>query len=244
MLQRKHPLSIDSDILYDDESHAYGLRRFPGKRFESVTSVAASRMPPFNGAVISAKLAESGRGKYRGKTASEIRGMWAELATLGTALHARVETFYNGGLAPAHDGFNRAAAVLKEVLGLRPWRSELRMASAKTAMAGTADMVFTSAGKGPEDGVTIVDWKRTDTAPADSRYETCLKELSHLPGGKFWKFAVQLNLYAQLLWDTCQVPTVKMLLVLLHPSGIGYDILRVPHMPEVEAIYRRRSMLK
>ena len=138
---------------------------------------------------------------------------------------------------PGHTGFCRASALLRHVMRLEPWRSELRMASAN-GLAGTADMIFKQAGKPTSEGVVIVDWKRTAEAPQDSKYDHCRKELSHLPAGKFWKYATQLNLYAHLLWDTCRVPTVQMLLVLLHPNGSQYDVLLVPEMPEVAAIYR------
>ena len=239
MLQARYPLPIDVDVLYDDESHTYGLRSCPGKPFKSVTAVAGMRMPPFDAAAVSSKLAASGRGAYAGKSAKEIRESWSKLAALGTALHADVETYYNGGPQPNHNGFIDAASVLKIGLNLNPWRSELRMASATTGIAGTSDMIFTTNGEPPKNGVTIVDWKRTDKAPEWCRYDTCRRELSHLPAGKFWKFAVQLNLYALLLWDTCQIPTVKMLFVLLHPNGNEYNILKVPQMPEIAAVYRR-----
>ena len=236
MLKQLNPLEIDKIVLYDDVSHSYGLRTFPGKQFKSVTAIAATRMPPFDKTVISAKLAASSKGKYAGKSAQEIRKLWADLASLGTALHANIEAYYNGGAMPDHLGFRRAAAVLKDVLLLRPYRTELQMAAAN-GVAGTADMIFTTLGKLPQDGITIVDWKRTDEAPVDCRYDKCRRELQHLPAGKFWKFALQVNLYAHLLWDTCRLPTIRMLLVLLHPNGSGYDILNVPLMPEARTIY-------
>ena len=239
MLQAQNPLAIDDDILYDDATHSYGLRSKPGQRFRSVTEIASSRMPPFDSAVISAKLAASGRGKYKGKTAEEIQQSWKQLAALGTALHAEIEAFYNGGPEPAHSGFSCAAKVLRDDMGLEPWRAELKMASAATSVAGTADMILKTKGASVADGVTMVDWKRTSEAPEHSKYDACRMELSHVPGGKFWKFAVQLNFYAELLWDTCGVPTTQMLVVLLHPNGKEHRILRVPRMPEVHAMYHR-----
>ena len=88
-------------------------------------------------------------------------------------------------------------------------------------------------------GVTIVDWKRTAEAPDQCRYDNCRGTMSHLPAGKFWKYAAQLNMYKHLLWDSCHIYTKTLLLVLLHPDGSSYDILSVPLMPEVEAAYRK-----
>lgn len=238
MLHEKHPLPIDSDIVYDDYTHTYGLRSRPTVSFSSVTKVASSRFPPFNKSLVSAKLSQSTRGKYAGMTPAEIEKSWATTAKLGTQLHAEIETYYNGGALPAHQGFRKAAAMLQDVLGLRPWRTELKMASSSAKIAGTADMIFHQAFKTPAEGVIIVDWKRMEDAPDSCKYDNCSKELAHLQAGKFWKYALQLNLYAQLLWDSCKIPTVQMLLVLLHPDGTGYDVLRVPRMPEAAVIYR------
>lgn len=238
MLRHRYPLEIDKDIVYDDVSHSYGLRSRPGKPFRSVTSITSQRMPPFNASVISARLAQSNRGKYKGKSAEEIQASWKSLATMGTALHAEIELYYNGGPAPSHAGFRSAASILSDVLGLEPWRSELKMASGRTGVAGTADMIFKKRGQPVSQGVTIVDWKRTDEAPDTCKYDQCRRELAHLPAGKFWKFALQLNLYSHLLYDTCNVVASDMLLVLLHPSSSSFDILRVPTMPEASIIYR------
>lgn len=238
MLSDRYPLAIDSDIVYDDVSHSYGLRSRPGIPFTSVTAVAGSRMPQFNAAVVSAKLAQAGRGKYAGQSADAIRQSWKDAATLGTALHAEIENFYNGGVLPPHRGFLRTARMLSDVLGLEPWRSELKMASANSRIAGTADMIFKRKGRPVTDGVVIVDWKRTEEAPRFSKYDQCRRELAHLPAGKFWKFALQINLYAHLLLDTCGVVASDMFIVLLHPSGETSEILRVPSMPEAKLIYR------
>lgn len=239
MLQCKHPLAIDTELRFDDDTHTYQLLSTPTQHFTSVTTVSAQWYPPFNATVISAKLAAAARGKYAGKTAAEIRKEWAEAATLGTALHADIETYYNGGAMPCHKGFVRAAALIRHVLRYVPWRSELRMASAATGIAGTADMIFTEAGKKASDGVIIVDWKRTAEAPENCRFDQCRGILSHLPAGKYWKFAAQLNLYKHLLWDTCGVYTKQLLLVLLHPDGSRYDIVHVPEMMEIEAAYQK-----
>ena len=58
-------------------------------------------------------------------------------------------------------------------------------------------------------------------------------------GGKYWKFAAQLNLYKHLLWDTCEVYAKQLLLVLLHPDGSRYDIFHVPEMMEIQAAYQK-----
>lgn len=214
-------------------------------------------MPPFRPDIISAKLARNASGKYAGMSAQEIRRAWTEAAQQGTLLHAAVEAYYNrsqhfsenAAWDPAaeetaikrivpHPDFGEVAAFFRDEMHLIPWRSELKMADPTTRISGTADMIFVTP-EGPSAGVVIVDWKRTATAPKENKFAMCRGELAHLQAGKFWKFAMQLNLYAHLLKTTCGVPVQKLILACLNPDG-GYEIELVPFMPEeTQAIVKR-----
>ena len=241
-LARKNPLPVDEAVHFDEEKHLYTMPAHPGVTFVSVTSVVNTLMPPFRPGVVSAKLATANKGRYAGMSAHEIRKSWSEAARLGTELHAGIEAFYNGEASlqdVPHPDFNEIAEFFSNDLNLVPWRSELRMAHQDLAMSGTADMVFVSPA-GPAAGVTIVDWKRTASAPKENQYEMCRLELSHLQAGKFWRYAAQLNLYAHLLKATCGVPCARLILVLLNPDG-GYEIQEVPFMPEMQKVVERHA---
>ena len=239
-LAQAHPLPVDKSVKFDEAGHVYIMPEHPLVQFTSVTSVVNTLMPPFRPGIISAKLAKANKGRYAGMSAHEIRQSWSEASRLGTMLHASIEAFYNGEAKledVPHPDFNEIADFFSADLNLRPWRTELRMAHEELRMSGTADMIFVSP-SGPAAGVTIVDWKRTAGAPKDNDYEMCRRELAHLPAGKFWRYAAQLNLYAHLLKASCNVPTARLILVLLNPDG-GYEIQDVPFMPEMQQVVDR-----
>ena len=97
------------------------------------------------------------RGKYAGKTAAEFERSGPRRRPLERHSTPRLKRTTTAAQRHRTGGFVRAAALIRHVLRYVPWRSELRMASAATGIAGTADMIFTEAGKEASDGVIIVD---------------------------------------------------------------------------------------
>lgn len=240
MLKKKHPLPCDDCVLFNEDAHQYVLPDYPDVRLTTITEAVALLLPRFDTTAVSTKLAKKGKGRYAGMTAASIRAEWTMAARLGTQMHKAIEDYYNGADKTTlhhlpHD-FVEVDDFLCKDLNLIPYRSELKMADRTSLLAGTADQIYQST-INPLHFV-IADWKRTATIPKTNPYERGLKELAHHDASKFIKFAMQLNLYALLLTQTCGLSVTRLLLVAMYPLG-GYEIHDVPFMPEARAVYDR-----
>lgn len=240
----------DGNIYLDERTHTYhvNLGQDVVTSFTSVTKVVKSHFAPFDSRAALRAVRRGVKRKYLGMSDGAILKMWKEdgkhAAEEGTALHKKIEDFYNGqgfGVDPGcvdHEQFIQFWKDFKDKL--IPYRTEWEVYDEQACLAGSIDMVFKdAAGKH-----YIYDWKRTKAIKPDSNYNKFGKGLARdLPDCNYWHYALQLNIYKFILGRKYGLDVEGMYLVKFHPDSTTYERIAMPNLqPVVEAIVAERGV--
>ena len=169
-LAKQNPHPRDAHIHFDEGPHKYTIDGINGvtadTEFTSVTTFIHQHFEHFDAKKVIAGMMHNQKkwndpvanAKYYGKTAEEIEQMWADAgkdaSTKGTAMHHKIECFYNTPPAPAdpHQATNppefeyflnfNKEHVAGDDATLRPYRTEWTVFHEEAQIAGSIDMVY------------------------------------------------------------------------------------------------------
>lgn len=220
-------------LRFDADAHQYYIN---GQPATGVSTLVSRFFPEFDTAYWSARKAQE-----RDCSAEEVASEWAakaaESSAAGTALHQRIEEFYNYGStasATSTTDFAHFLAFQHDHAHLVPYRTEWQIYHEELLIAGTVDFVARN-----DDGtLSIYDWKRSHKVvdingqPLGNSYQAAEGPLKDLPDCSFSYYSLQQNLYKWLLEARygCRVRDLN--LVVLHPSYDRYHVVPVPELPK------------
>lgn len=203
-----------SDLVFEEETHFYGLKSDRDFRFKlSCSSIAKLCKKAFDTEYWSKKKADE-----LGKTQDEIKAEWNEkrdtAATRGTAIHSAIENELQGNV-----WLENELVPKKTIVDIRKWlvkngyqliAAELRMFDKELAISGTMDLL---AYNKYTDKFYIIDWKTNRHKPiekVDSYIDKKTGEMklshfkfekpfNHLPQSKYYEYCMQLSTYKLIL---------------------------------------------
>ena len=229
----------DYYISFDETNHTYTV---DGKILQSVTNIVENCFPKFD-----AELHAKNTAAKMGVTPEEVMAMWErkgkESRELGTAMHQKIEKYYQGEKPYEDDAF-KLFKVFAEKVKLEPYRTEWAVYDTDYNIAGTIDFVDYQDGK-----YTIYDWKRSDKIIANgmpvkvSKYqEKGLYPLEHLENCAYYHYALQLSLYKFILEKNYDIRVSDLRLGIFHPSYDKPYVLKMPYLEnEVNTLMELRS---
>ena len=234
-----HRHSRDCFLSFDETNHTYSVERNP---LQSVTNIVENCFPKFD-----AQLHAKTTAAKMGMTEEEVIAMWEqkgkESRELGTAMHQKIESYYQGKDSGEDDAF-RLFKVFADKVKLEPYRTEWAVYDTDYNIAGTIDFVDC------QDGIfTIYDWKRSDKIIANgmpvkvSKYqEKGLYPLEHLENCAYYHYALQLSLYKFILEKNYDIKVSDLRLGIFHPSYDKPYVLKMPYLEnEVRTLMELRS---
>lgn len=235
--RNKHPL--DSTISFRASDHLYIVN---GVCLESVTTFVSSCFPKFN-----TELHAKQKAGALGISVQEVIEMWErkgkESRDLGTAMHKKIENYYQGIDSANDDAFN-LFRIFANNIKLVPYRTEWAVYDWKYKLAGTIDFVDYQNGE-----YTVYDWKRSDKIIANgmpiktNKYgEKGNYPLEHIDNSPYYHYALQLSLYKFILERNYGIKIDKLRLGIFHPTYNKPYLLEVPYLEnEINTIFNLRS---
>lgn len=240
MLAEHNGHERDGNIRLDEPTHVYHIA--VGERvvtsFTSVTKFVKGFFAPFDRVSALRAARRSKRMKYAGKSDQAIFREWSEAgkeaAEKGTALHEKIENFFNG------EGFEVEDDCVEDEQfmsfwrdhkdSLEPYRTEWAVYDEGAQLAGSIDMVFRDkSGK-----LHIYDWKRTKKIDPNGNYGRFGKGMGcDVPDCSFWHYALQLNTYKFVLEARYGVHIHDLYLVRLHPTAADYEKIKLPDLQDL-----------
>jgi len=254
MLAERHPIPVLDAVRFDEPSHTYTVlgKRVPisvtkltGRNFEAFdadrvisanfTKWRVRASSPYH-AVIAGSASEQ-EAKVAIKAGWDAKGL--EARTLGTKLHKIAEDLLNGkGVDAAADASVRAErhafeAWRAEWAGerrLSPYRTELPLYGVDDegvpVIAGMIDALFRT----PDGELVLVDWKRSKpfsaTAHERDRFaRNGTGPCAALPDDAFWKYSLQLAVYARLLKLTAGLDVGARRFLVRLTAEDGYEVI-------------------
>jgi len=239
-LENKH--ALDECITFDEDSHTYFFSNT--KMNYSVTEVVSNYFEKFEPDVAIERMMNGPRWprpEYQHKkdgrpfTPEEIKRQWDNIGEYarnrGTWMHYNIERYFNG-LPPSEDlvelkQFTDFHKDVVEKRGVRPHRTEWRIAAPEVSLAGSVDFV----GSLPDGTYCIMDWKRSKNL-AGSMANTYGKlgkfPLDHLDDCEASKYFLQLNIYRHILQKHYDIVISSMVLTSFHPHADTYFATDVP----------------
>jgi PD-(D/E)XK nuclease superfamily len=230
----------DEQVRLEIETHTYFIDG-SSEGVTSVTTFLGEFFPPFDPEAVIEKYYDRWqendwkKPEYYGKTKVEIKEMWKksgkEACTLGMLLHAAIEAFYNDHEVMYDQNSKewKYFQSFQQEHNLNAYRTEMMVWSSDHKLAGMIDLLVRN-----EDGtISIYDWKRTKSRVYEQesswgRYAS--RPLSRLRDNKFYRYAMQLNLYRELLERYYDFNVVAMYIVRLHPAALQYEVVEVDRM--------------
>lgn len=235
--RNKHPL--DFTISFRASDHLYIVN---GVCLESVTTFVSSCFPKFN-----TELHAKQKAGVLGISVQEVIEMWErkgkESRDLGTAMHKKIENYYQGIDSANDDAFN-LFRIFANNIKLVPYRTEWAVYDWEYKLAGTIDFVDYQNGE-----YTIYDWKRSDKIIASgmpiktNKYgEKGNYPLEHIDNSPYYHYALQLSLYKFILDRNYGIKVDKLRLGIFHPTYNKPYLLEVPYLEnEINTIFNLRS---
>lgn len=235
--RNKHPL--DSTISFRASDHLYIVN---GVCLESVTTFVSSCFPKFN-----TELHAKQKAGALGISVQEVIEMWErkgkESRDLGTAMHKKIENYYQGIDSANDDAFN-LFRIFANNIKLVPYRTEWAVYDWEYKLAGTIDFVDYQNGE-----YTVYDWKRSDKIIANgmpiktNKYgEKGNYPLEHIDNSPYYHYALQLSLYKFILERNYGIKIDKLRLGIFHPTYNKPYLLEVPkYENEINTIFNLRS---
>lgn len=235
--RNKHPL--DSTISFRASDHLYIVN---GVCLESVTTFVSSCFPKFN-----TELHAKQKAGALGISVQEVIEMWErkgkESRDLGTAMHKKIENYYQGIDSANDDAFN-LFRIFANNIKLVPYRTEWAVYDWEYKLAGTIDFVDYQNGE-----YTVYDWKRSDKIIANGMPIKTNKygkkgnyPLEHIDNSPYYHYALQLSLYKFILERNYGIKIDKLRLGIFHPTYNKPYLLEVPYLEnEINTIFNLRS---
>lgn len=235
--RNKHP--FDSTISFRVSDHLYIVN---GVCLESVTAFVSNCFPKFN-----AELHAKQKAGALGISVQEVIEKWEqkgkESRDLGTAMHKKIENYYQGIDSTNDDTFN-LFRIFANNIKLVPYRTEWAVYDWEYKLAGTIDFVDCQNGQ-----YTIYDWKRSDKIIANgmpiktNKYgEKGNYPLEHIDNSPYYHYALQLSLYKFILERNYGIKVDKLRLGIFHPTYNKPYLLEVPYLEsEINSIFNLRS---
>ena len=229
----------DRNIIFNEARHTYTIG---GSILQSVTNIVENCFPKFD-----AELHAKNTAAKMGITPKEVIAMWEqkgkESRELGTAMHQKIESYYQGKDSWDDDSY-KLFKIFADKVKLEPYRTEWAVYDTDYNIAGTIDFVDYQDGK-----YTIYDWKRSDKIIANgmpvkvSKYqEKGLYPLEHLENCAYYHYALQLSLYKFILEKNYDIKVSDLRLGIFHPSYDKPYVLKMPYLEnEVKTLMELRS---
>ncbi len=269
-LEKLNPVpQFDSHIVFvedgegDDKKHDYYVdgRKYDGSCTGFVHGFFSSFDP--DKIIRNMTLSKSWKPghKYWGMTPDQIKAQWKDsnkdAAPLGTAMHAKIEKFYNipelynHGQVPKElllrhfDGHEIDSPDFQQFLRYHadwpfprnwvPFRTELRVFDREMGLPGSVDMLYWSPNSQPgKPMLNIVDWKRAKEIHSRAFYS---KEIGGFPTGTGpcstlsdctkTKYSLQINMYAAMIERNTEYRIDEMYLAVFHPIVDEYRVYHV-----------------
>lgn len=215
-------MNNDKPLLFDEETHTYTV---DGEEYTSATTFISEFFPKFD-AEKEAKKREYSYGKYKDKNKDEILDMWAESGRHGTDIHDQIERYIYDDIeycdldvkAKRGAGYYSVIRSKYESTVTYP---ELRVRSDKYKIAGTIDLLMQHPDKDGEEKYRLIDWKTNKKI-----YRKAYKDktgthrlTADVPAANYYKYELQLSLYAYILETEYGYNISKLTLCHLKPNG-------------------------
>ncbi len=259
-LYKHNSHEMDKNIEFEEESHKYTIKIDPDTKYTSVTTWVHSHFEKFDSDKIIKKMMEGKNWKeghkYWGMTPEEIKNSWSSngnsVASLGTNLHYNIECFMNN---PNLEKGYKHSDILNYYIEnavkedekrskewqyfinyivdhphLKPYRTEWTVYNIDNKIAGSIDMVYEN-----DDGsLSIYDWKRCQNiSPINNFNKYSINPvISEMPDSNFWHYALQLNMYKNILETKYGKKVKELKLVRLHPTSDNYELIDLPDLSE------------
>lgn len=267
-LARANAHPRDAHISFDEGPHVYTISlpgSAPTTAYTSVTTWVHQQFEEFDADKVIASMMGGRRweqSQYFGKTPDEIKALWDAnrdaAAQAGTDMHYDIECFYNQAplvsaerVASPEFGYflrfeaerQRAAAGAEDSVfaRMRPFRTEWTVFDEDVRISGSIDMVYY---KPDTDTYAIYDWKRCKRI-SDFPFKPKWSHtpcLSQIPDSNYWHYALQLNIYRNILRRKYGVTVDELCIVSLHPNQRDYERHRLPILQdEMDALFATRE---
>jgi ATP-dependent exoDNAse (exonuclease V) beta subunit len=230
MLAQLNSHPRDQDITFQEDGHIYTIRG--DKYYKSCTTWLKSFFEKFNADAIIDKMMDSPNwttSKYFGMTKQEIKDSWSEngkrAAEFGTNMHKHIEEFYNGNELPKDltPELHSFVQFYTDHLHLTPFRTEMMIYDEDIRICGSVDMLFQN-----KDGtLSIYDWKFAKEIQTHSYGKKGLHPVEHLNDCNTVHYALQLNLYREILERKYGYVIQDMNLVFMH-RDLGDTYIKYP----------------
>jgi len=235
-LAKKNAHPRDEFITFDEGPHIYTVHGKQG--YTSVTTWNHHHFSEFDADAIITTMFKGRRMKdptykYYGMTREQILADWDKnrdcAASAGTMMHYDIECFYNGwdvkNDSIEYQWFQRFVRDFPE---LKPYRTEWCVYYEELKLSGSIDMIF----ENPDGTLQIYDWKRCKEISYESGFgkSAITPCIAHLPDTNFWHYALQLNVYKNILEIKYGKKVTDLYLVCMHPDNPykNYDRIQVP----------------
>jgi hypothetical protein len=241
----------DVRIKFDEGPHVYYIDG-SCKDYVSVTTFVHKFFPDFNTDEVISKMFQ-GRNwtssPWFGMTRTAIKQAWkstaSEASTLGTAMHANIERFYN---SEEHEEESKEWELFAQFHAdhqhLKPYRTEMTIFDTDLKLAGSIDMLFHD--PVVENGLIIMDWKRSREVRTSNKWQKGTHHATkHLEDCNYNHYSLQMGLYKAILQRNYGFTITGMFIVVLHPNQEEYIKLEAKPMDAVIAALfeSRRSEL-
>jgi ATP-dependent exoDNAse (exonuclease V) beta subunit len=241
MLAQKNAHPRDSDISFQEDGHIYTIRG--DKYYKSCTTWVKSFFEKFNPDAVIDKMMESEKwqeNKYFGMTRNEIKNLWSDngkkAAEFGTSMHKAIEEFYNGIDLPDNIPVELTYFMhfYLDHPELNPFRTEMMIYDENIRICGSVDMLF----KNDDGTFNIYDWKFSKEIQTHSYGKKGLGPASTMNDCNTIHYALQLNLYREILERKYGFAIRDMVLVFMHKDlyegYVKYPVSRIDMTPFLE----------
>lgn len=194
---------------------------------------------------------EFGNELTREEKAERLKRKWRESREDGTRLHKFIEQQYDRASATTStDADTPSTAAYFKFEDIRMFNGWLLVATeypvydVACSIAGTVDAIYMPNPLQPRQ-VVLVDWKRAaiTTTVGNMTYEHPL--MARYAKGNYWKYAMQLNIYREILERNYDLHVIDVFLVSMPPGEPNCHVLGVPRMLEatqfMEVLRQRRA---
>lgn len=181
---------------------------------------------------------EQGKELTQDAIVDRIKESWLDVAARGTRMHEFIDSWYRG-----KDSSSSVSVSNANLAAFRHWETirvrnmwlllatEFPVYSPEWGLAGTVDAIFVPDASQPRQ-VVLVDWKRADVKTASfSFYENPF--VSRYARSNYWKYAMQLNLYREILERWYDLKVIEMMIVAFGEHSTRCETIGVPRMHEL-----------
>lgn len=259
-LSKIHPHPRDLNIIFQESQfdRKYIILSEPNIKYRSATTLLKDWFLNFNADDAISKIMNGKNWNpdniYWGMSPTEIKEKWSREGdysrTVGVSLHNCIEFFMNlhGDDSTelnhlqlfqiyitldypiVNKPWSNFLEFVKFFPNLKPYRTEWKVYCTKLKWSGTIDMVYIN----PDGTLDLCDWKCCKNLdPNADVYSYGIPEcISNIPDTKYYKYALQLNIYKRILESAYNVIIKNMYLISLHSSLNNFEKIMVPDLQQ------------